>query len=266
MKNWHRTLLLCAVFVSALVYYAAPGLEIPVYSRGEAREAVVATDMLLQSDFVLPLRNGVDIPSKPPLFHWLAVGGARIFGDLDAWTVRLPSAICSALTLTLYASVAFAEGGVFFAFLVTAMIASGFDWIRYSTVARVDMVFACCLNIALVSIWHLVSRWRKDKSLSILFSIALTLGTAGAVLAKGPAGIALLVAVSGAFLMGIWIWGGTSPWRSAPWVAICSAWALGSCMGATWYIAAWRHRGAAFKRKCSASRRQCRCRTRPPAF
>ena len=44
---------------------------------------------------MLPLRNGA-IPSKPPLFHWIAASVASVTGLSDA-AVRAPSAIADTL-------------------------------------------------------------------------------------------------------------------------------------------------------------------------
>jgi 4-amino-4-deoxy-L-arabinose transferase-like glycosyltransferase len=46
---------------------AAPGIG----THGEAREGLVVQDLVARGHWVLPLRNG-ELPSKPPLFHWIA--------------------------------------------------------------------------------------------------------------------------------------------------------------------------------------------------
>jgi hypothetical protein len=42
----------------------------PFYTKGEAREAIVVWEIVHSGEWILPLRNGQIVPSKPPLFHW----------------------------------------------------------------------------------------------------------------------------------------------------------------------------------------------------
>ena len=51
--------------------------EQPFYTKGEPREAVVVWEMAHGGGLILPLRNGTEIPSKPPFFHWLALLASR---------------------------------------------------------------------------------------------------------------------------------------------------------------------------------------------
>src|ERR1700679_552924 len=64
----------------------------PLYTKGEPREAVTVFDIVHGGGIILPLRAGVEIPSKPLLMHWLAAIVSVIAGGVSAWTVRLPSA------------------------------------------------------------------------------------------------------------------------------------------------------------------------------
>ena len=42
---------------------------------------------------VLPMRNGTEIPSKPPFFHWLGLLSSQALGGVSELSVRLPSAV-----------------------------------------------------------------------------------------------------------------------------------------------------------------------------
>ena len=56
----------------------------------EAREAQVVETILREGEWILPLRNGI-IPSKPPLFHWVAALLSILLGGVSEFSVRLPS-------------------------------------------------------------------------------------------------------------------------------------------------------------------------------
>ena len=60
------------IFIVSLLYLAVSAGGHRIYTRGEGREAIVVQSMLANSDYVLPLRNDIEIPSKPPLFHWIS--------------------------------------------------------------------------------------------------------------------------------------------------------------------------------------------------
>src|SRR5271155_2549136 len=67
----------------------------PLYTKGEPREAVTVFDIVHGGGVILPMRAGVEIPSKPLLMHWLGAIISLLAGAVNEWTVRLPSAICA---------------------------------------------------------------------------------------------------------------------------------------------------------------------------
>ena len=56
--------------VAAVAFFWRLG-ALPFYSKGEPREAVQIVEAVQHHSWILQLRNGVHLPSKPPLFHWL---------------------------------------------------------------------------------------------------------------------------------------------------------------------------------------------------
>src|SRR5258705_11649976 len=70
--------------------------DLPFYTRGEPREGLVVWEMNSSGNWILPVVNGEYIPFKPPLFHWLALLAGSIFGGIDEFTLRLPSALLAA--------------------------------------------------------------------------------------------------------------------------------------------------------------------------
>src|SRR5262245_36252425 len=65
----------------------------PLYTKGETREAVTVFDIVRSGSLVLPMRAGVEVPSKPLMMHWLAAMVSMVAGQVNEWTVRLPSAV-----------------------------------------------------------------------------------------------------------------------------------------------------------------------------
>ena len=111
----------------------------PIYTKGEAREAVTIFDIVHGGGVILPMRAGVEIPSKPLLMHWLAALISVVAGGVNEWTVRLPSAllaIAGALACYLYVRRLFEERG---ALLSALMLLTSFQYLQAGTGARVDM-------------------------------------------------------------------------------------------------------------------------------
>ena len=82
-------LILCCC---SFLYFWGLG-SLPFYTKGEPREATVVWEIHTSGEWILPLRNGYIIPSKPPLFHWLGALTAFCWGELNELTIRLPSAV-----------------------------------------------------------------------------------------------------------------------------------------------------------------------------
>ncbi len=156
----------------------------PLYTKGEPREAVTVFDIVHGGGVILPLRAGVEIPSKPLLMHWLAALISSTAGDVSAWTVRLPSAILAIagmLAMYLYVRRLFDSR----AGLLAAIIAgSSFQYLQAGTGSRVDMTLTFFTTIAFFE-FLMVAEGLRDATIPLYLAAAL------AVLTKGPIGAAL---------------------------------------------------------------------------
>lgn len=157
----------------------------PFHTKGEPREALVVREIVDRGDWILPRRNGIELPAKPPLFHWLGAITARVTGRADEQTIRLPSALLSGAS----ALAVFATGttlwGPTAALVASLSLLASFEWVRSATSARVDMTLTAGLTFAFVGLLrfrlHGGRRWM----------IVAYAGSAWAVLSKGPVGLAL---------------------------------------------------------------------------
>ena len=157
----------------------------PFHTRGEPREAVVVQDVLRTGDWILPRRNGQELPQKPPLFYWLGAITARLRGTLDETTVRIPSAVMSGAASVLVAGVAAAlYGGVAGAVTGVTLLTS-FEWLRAATSARVDMTLAFGLTLVFVALLRLRSSERRA------WLLMFYLGCIWSTLSKGIPGLVI---------------------------------------------------------------------------
>jgi 4-amino-4-deoxy-L-arabinose transferase-like glycosyltransferase len=157
----------------------------PFHTKGEPREAIVVQEIVHKGSWILPRRNGIEMPAKPPLFHWLGALASHLRGQVDEASVRLPSAI-----LSLAAALAiFLTGALLWSFAAgvtaAAAILTSFEWIRAATSARVDMTLTAGLTFTVCA---LVLFRAQGGLVWLLVAYA---GIAWAILSKGPVGLAL---------------------------------------------------------------------------
>ena len=165
----------------------------PISNRGEAREGLVVQGILHEHQWILPFRNG-ELPSKPPLYHWIAASGALVMGESD-FTIRLPSAIGAGVMIWVVFLLGRAMGGKRTGWLAVGAILGLYEFWHALGQARVDMVFSACVTTAIAGFyfWY---RDGTDRARAISY-----IATVGAVLAKGPLGIALVGLVILGFLI-----------------------------------------------------------------
>lgn len=160
--------------------------ELPFYTKGEPREAIVVWEMANDGGLVLPLRNGDEVPSKPPMFHWLGWIAAYVTGGVNELAARTPSAVLATLlTLAVYAF-ATSVSRIRCGWLSAIALIFGFEWLRAARTARVDMTFTVFLSSALL-LYATMQRSGFTTRRLVLFYGAL----AAATLTKGPVALVL---------------------------------------------------------------------------
>ncbi|MBN8551239.1 MAG: glycosyltransferase family 39 protein, partial [Deltaproteobacteria bacterium] len=180
--------------IAALLAFAfvatIPFLGLSEFStRGEAREAIVAQQMQVSGDWILPLAYNELLPSKPPLFHWLVAICSAPFGEVNEFAARLPSALCAIFVLALFLFCLRTTFDSKQATLFATVLLLSFEWARASVSARVDMVHASFLACGLLVSFIALERPRLGLWLfaTVLFALAA--------LGKGPVAIALPAAI-----------------------------------------------------------------------
>ena len=165
----------------------------PILNRGEAREGLVVQGIVHNQQWILPLRNS-ELPSKPPLFHWIAAGASLILGESD-FATRLPSALGAGVMLVVTFLMGRAMAGRLTGWLAVGALLGMYDFWHAAGQARVDMVFSACITAAIAGFYF----WYRERT-SMARAISY-LATVCAVLAKGPLGIALIGLVIVGFLI-----------------------------------------------------------------
>lgn len=85
--------------LAVLIY--APRLTTLSIRGEESRRAVIAQEMIDTGDWVVPRTQGVVRLSRPPVQNWIIAGLALAQGEMNAFAVRFPGLVATALTVGL---------------------------------------------------------------------------------------------------------------------------------------------------------------------
>ncbi len=217
------------IAAAALVFFTNLG-AVALWDEDEPLYATCAREMLQRGDWVVPTYNGDVFPEKPPLMFWLMIAGFKAFGTTE-FAARFPSAVCGVLAAVVTYWIGrrmFGPRAGMWAGLVMATS------LLFTVSARAATVDAALVLLTTLAFWLFVSGigvlggggrgWSVAKprktgpwlpfgpatATQTVFSDSLCLpwwhmvllyGCLGlAVLAKGPVGVVLPVAVLGLFV------------------------------------------------------------------
>ena len=144
--------------------------------------ASVAWEMRQSGDWRTPTFLGEPWFEKPPLLYWLMLGSMRLFGE-NEFALRLPSALCYALTILLLAwwgNRRLGAGAGTWAALLFALAPLS---LMLARLAITDMALTLFLLLAIIALWE-----TRGLGWSLVGGIALGL----AFLTKGPFGLGLV--------------------------------------------------------------------------
>lgn len=234
-----------SAFVLAAAVLIGAGLAIlpwlsltPVFEVSEGREGVVVREMLQTGELLLPLRHGEIVPSKPPLFHWMGYGIAKLRGTYQELELRLPSAFAGMGIVMIIALLGLQLGGMRTGILAAAILLTTYGFVQTAMDGRVDMVMSFFV-VAAIGAWvsalasfdggDLKSNVPKISNRTYLL-IAVLCGFG--ILAKGPIGVVLpgIVIVACAFQFA-----GFRGVRSV----IRPAWVVSIVLSLPWYLGAY---------------------------
>lgn len=174
-------------FLSGSIFLSLPEIS----GSSEAREAHIASTILRSDEWVLPKRNGI-VPSKPPLYHWIAASiGKAVLPEgttlIPPGIARLPSLIFASLILIGTVFVASTVGTLLgkgnplhSGILAGTILALCYPFASVAMLSMVDMVYVgCSLTAVFVGLFY--------PGKKVLFYTFLAL----AVLGKGPIGLVI---------------------------------------------------------------------------
>ncbi|HMO17331.1 MAG TPA: glycosyltransferase family 39 protein [Oligoflexia bacterium] len=188
--------LLLAISLIWIIGLFSLGELLEVFEVSEAREGVVVREILdygttLRS-YLLPLRHGQVVPSKPPLYHWITASICRLTGEFTEFELRLVSLLSaiSIIWLLYFFLCAFCLSRV--ALCSAAILGTSYGFLQMSLDGRVDMLFSLFVASShLLLSKHLLQKPMEAPDSKTLYLIGILVTFS--VLSKGPLGIVLFV-------------------------------------------------------------------------
>jgi 4-amino-4-deoxy-L-arabinose transferase-like glycosyltransferase len=184
--------------VGGLLFFRL-GDDVPLRSH-EALLAGTARNMFLNrpvqladgsrpSPYLVPNFNDSPRLRKTPLAYWMVVPVARVLGEVNAWSARLPSAVAALITVLLMAAVLWRQYDRLTALLGAAALATTVGFLINARAALSDMPMTCFSTASLVALWFGAERGGARR-----FGWFITAGACGglAMLAKGPVPLLVL--------------------------------------------------------------------------
>lgn len=181
--------------LAALLFFFGLGWR-DFWAPVEPRYAEIARVMFSKNHWLVPTVNGDLYTDKPILYFWMVLIGAKIFGAVNEWTVRLPAALGGVgfVLATYFMGRDFLSART--GLIAAALVATSMRVIWEARWAHVDMLFCACFVLAVYfAARALLRRGKPNEILLAYVFVAL------ATLTKGLIGIVLPGLIFAAFVL-----------------------------------------------------------------
>lgn len=185
----NKLVAVCALFLCAVT--ATWMLSEESLDNHECLVSVTTREMLASGDWLMPTCNSETRLQKTPLNYWLVGGLAKITGEIDEFTARLPSAVFAFLSAA--AILFFVNRWLSFriAVLSACVWATTLCYYNYSHNARPEMSLTFFIVLCFLSFYSAITAQTRRSQIvyMLIFWISFALGN----LAKGPAPLPLVM-------------------------------------------------------------------------
>ena len=222
--HWRRLLLL--IVLATLAQYFLLTSASTLWDRDEPRFARATVEMVQSGNYLFPTFNGALRPDKPILIYWLMSIPVRLFGQSEM-ACRAVAPLAAALAALLTAWIGRRLAGPLVGILAAAFMTTTPLLIVSGTAATTDALLLACITgaiVAFIHAWQTGRRWPQ----AAWFTLAL----AGALLTKGPVGLAVPLLVVAALLA-------STRRQAALTVRACIPWLVGAAAISTALFLAW---------------------------
>jgi len=237
-----KILVVCGVLLLSAVS-ATWMLSEKTLDNHECYVSVTTREMLKSGDWVMPTCNDMPRLQKTPLSYWLAGGVAKITGEVNEFSARLPSAVFAFLSAA--AILYFVKQWLSFriAVLSACVWATTLCYFNYSHNARPEMSLAFFVLLCFLSFYSAINVQSRKRQIAyiLIFWISFALGN----LAKGPAPLPLVLVPLFFYVAIFRQWRKLFNWVSVVgliiFLAILLPWPLAIAYKVNWNLIVWKH-------------------------
>ena len=221
----YKRLLILTILIALVIFFYSLG-DIALMSFNEARRALPEREMFETGNWLLPHLNGELYITKPPLLYWLVVSIAHVFGSVNEWVVRLPSALAASATAYMVYQFTFKKFGAWSALFALQILIANTSFAMFARRAEIEMLLtALCIGALFSAIRYLQAGAGRGWIYLSYFLLAL------AMLTKGPL---VLLLVTLPILLNAIIHRDARSWQL---VKDPVGWAIFLLVGLSWYAA-----------------------------
>ena len=195
-------------------------------SLNEGRRALAIKEMFASGDWLLPRLNGELYITKPPLLYWLSAAVSGVVGQVNEWTLRLPSALAALALITMTYRYAQKHFGPWPALFSVQILVANVGFAMSARRVEIEMLLtALCVGSLLAAIQFIQDQGSKGWINLSYFLLALAL------LTKGP--VVLLFVTLPLIVAAVW----RKDPRTKQVLLSGTGWLIFLIVGLSWYVA-----------------------------
>ena len=180
---WHLIVLL---ILGCLLFFYNIGNR-AIWSPDEDEYALVNREMVEDGHWIFPTATGKPYSIKPPLFNWIGSSVSVLYGEVNEFTSRIPSAVAGlAGVITLY-FLGVLLFGARAGFLSALVLATCFLYINFARWIQINMLSTFFLTLTFLLFYWGYTNEQKRRWAYLLMYVPMGLGT----LNMGPVNVVM---------------------------------------------------------------------------
>ena len=166
--------------------------SIPPIDRDEARFAQASSQMIQSGDYV-NIKFQDEMRAKKPIgIYWLQAISAKIFGQENIGSYRIPSLLSSIITLAFVGLITRLIFPLYQSLIVTLLFASSILFMGEAHLAKTDATLLCLICVQQYFLLKIILDRDNTFKVKYLYPAIVWLAFSFGVLVKGPLSIAIL--------------------------------------------------------------------------
>jgi 4-amino-4-deoxy-L-arabinose transferase-like glycosyltransferase len=226
----YQYLLVSTILLGLLIaFWGLGGLQL--MSLNEGRRALAIKEMFETGDWLIPRQNGELYITKPPLLYWFSNVFSLFVGQVNEWTLRLPSAIAATSVSVMVYFYTKKHFGIWTALFAIQLLLANVAYVMLARRVEIEMLLTALCFGALLSAIQSIDDTNIDHKTRRYWCHLSYFLLALAVLTKGP--VAMLFVTAPLLLIAFW----TKNQRVIDFLTNKVGWLIFIVVSLSWYVA-----------------------------